>query len=78
MKTTEFWLWTITDEVTGRRRRTRWRMTAEQAAGYPGAERVPGTCEVRDLPETPAEIQANCTSALGKPAKPQPPDFTAS
>lgn len=25
------WLWTVTDEVTGKRRQTRYRMTEEQA-----------------------------------------------
>jgi hypothetical protein len=69
MKLTEFWLWTIPDEVTGKRVRTRWRMTDAQAAGYPGAQRVPGSCEVRQLPENQAEVQANCTSTLGRPAK---------
>lgn len=67
MKPTEFWLWTIPDEITGKPVRTRWRKTDAQAAGYAGAQKVPGTCEVRNLPENATEVQANCTSTLGRP-----------
>ena len=56
MKSTEFFLWLITDERTGKRRRTRHRMTREYAlAEYPGAEPDPSTREIRDLPESPEE-----------------------
>ncbi|NJN35842.1 MAG: hypothetical protein HC794_00825 [Nitrospiraceae bacterium] len=64
MKSTEFWLWTVIDECTGKRVRSSWRMTEEQAKDYPGAERVPGSSEVRLLPETVAETQRQCTSHL--------------
>jgi hypothetical protein len=67
MKPTEFWFWTIPDEVSGKRVRTRWRMTEAQAASYAGAQKVPGTCEMRNPPESAAEVQANCTSTLGRP-----------
>lgn len=47
--TREYWRWWITDEVTGRRRKTSWHMTAETAAGYPDAERVEGSLELRPV-----------------------------
>lgn len=59
MKAVEYWIWWITDELTGKRRRSSWRMSeAEALAAYPDAERVDGTCEVRHLPSTPAERRA--------------------
>ena len=44
----ELWLWTITDEVTKRRRRTTYRMTEEQAREGFGddAVKVEGSLEV--------------------------------
>lgn len=55
-KPVEFWLWWITDEVTKKRRKTRYRMTERDAlAAYPDAEKVEGSCEVRQLPETDNE-----------------------
>jgi hypothetical protein len=47
------WLWTITDELTGKRRQTRYRMTEEQACERFGddAQKVEGSLEVR----TPSE-----------------------
>lgn len=49
---TEFWYWTLTDRETGRRARTPCRYTvAEALSRDPTAERVPGTCEVRILPD---------------------------
>lgn len=59
MKAVEFWIWWIVDETSGQRRRTSWRMTeAEALEAYPGAQKVEGTCEVRNLPETQAERRA--------------------
>jgi hypothetical protein len=48
----EFWAWWITSETSGKRMRSRWKMSAETAAAYPGAERVEGTMELR--PATPS------------------------
>lgn len=59
MKQVEFWLWWLRDEVTGKRHKSRWRMKAEDAAHYPGAERVEGTCQVLMLPENDADRVAN-------------------
>lgn len=59
MKQVEYWLWWITDELNGKRRRSSWRMSEVEAlAAYPDAVRVEGTCEVRHLPDTPAERRA--------------------
>ena len=53
MKPTEFWIWWITDEITGKRRRTSYRMTRTDALErFPGAEPVAGSMEIRDLPES--------------------------
>lgn len=41
------WSWWLTDEVTGKRYRSRWLMTEATAAGYPGAVKIEGTLEVR-------------------------------
>ena len=65
MRRVEFWLWIITDEVTHKRRKTRYRMPeAEALAQYPDAERVPGSLEVRELPETDEEHLRNATAHL--------------
>lgn len=58
MTPTEFWRWTIPDERRkSGRRALGWHMTAAEAAAYPGAERVPGSMEVRHLPESADEFQ---------------------
>ena len=64
---TEFWLFWITDERTGKRRRTTYRMTPETAKERFGddAEPVAGTVEIRDLPETYEEQHS-----AGGPRKP--------
>jgi hypothetical protein len=52
---TEFWLWWITDEF-GDRRMTTYRMSREVALQrYPGARAVPGTVEIRNLPDSDGE-----------------------
>jgi hypothetical protein len=49
---TEFWRWWITDDL-GRRHRTSYRMTREEALKrHPDAVPVPGTMEIRNLSET--------------------------
>jgi hypothetical protein len=48
-KELHLWLWTITDEITGKRRQTRYRMTEEQARERFGddAQKVEGSMEIR-------------------------------
>ncbi len=41
------WFWIITDELTGKRRKTSWRMTEEDAICYRGAVKVEGSLEER-------------------------------
>jgi hypothetical protein len=56
--------WWITNEVTGRRVQTRYAMPVEVAlAQWPGAEPVEGSLEVREIPETDAELAIASTSA---------------
>jgi hypothetical protein len=64
MKPTPFYYWMIRDERTGKMRKTRYLMTEETALErHPEAVKVPGTPEIRDLPETPDEFKANTTSS---------------
>jgi hypothetical protein len=56
----ETWLWFIRDAVTDKLRISRHRMTAEDAeAFHPGATRVPGTMEYR-------EVQLTADAELGR------------
>jgi hypothetical protein len=57
MKRVEFWLWGIWSLQGTKKVRTRHRrMTvAEALARHPEAVRVEGSCEIRDIPETPEE-----------------------
>jgi len=58
MKQLEYWQWWLVDDVdgaAGTRHKSHWKMTAEEAADYPGAMRVEGTLEIRSLPETKGE-----------------------
>jgi len=56
---TEFFRWWITDERTGKRRRTTYKLTrAEEAQRFTDAEPDLQSREVRDLPD-PGEIPAN-------------------
>jgi hypothetical protein len=41
------WFWIIADELTGKRRKTTWRMTEEDATRYAGAVNVEGSLEER-------------------------------
>ena len=47
--TIELWFWIVTDEITKRRRQTRYRMTEQEAAQRFGADavKVEGSLEVR-------------------------------
>lgn len=57
MKEVEFANWMLLDVPTGKRRRSRWKMTREDAlARDPGATVCALTQEVRLIPETPEEI----------------------
>lgn len=61
MKATEFWRWE-TWSTTGPRKRikTRHHMTREQALERdPTATPIPGTCEVRNLPQNDDELMGN-------------------
>lgn len=54
MPTVEFWRWEITDPVTGKRSKTRYRMReADALATDATATKVPGSLELRELPESP-------------------------
>ncbi len=65
MRTDTFWLWQIPDpRRPGRLRVATWRMTeAEALERYPGAARVEGSAELREVPETEADRQAAATSS---------------
>ena len=51
--TVELWQWRYRDASTGRACRTAFRLTAEEAAKYPQAQRIEGTLVLRhvDLPQ---------------------------
>ena len=52
MPTIELWLFTVTDPQTGKRRRTTYRLTMEEArARYVDPEPVPNSVEVREVGE---------------------------
>ncbi len=66
MKTVEYWQWLIpTQTQRGTKMvKTRYRMDEATALGaHPGAVNAPGTMELRSIPETDADMQANFTSA---------------
>ena len=54
----KLWYWIITDELSGKRRKTSWRMTEEDACRYPGAVKVEGSLEER-WPFSGASIPAS-------------------
>lgn len=66
MKTIDLWRWLITDPATGRRRATRYAMSeADALSTDPQAQRVPGSLEHRQAPESAAEaigLQARAPS----------------
>lgn len=56
----DLWRWRVTDPDTGRRYTTTHRMTeADARALDPGAERIPGTLEVREVPADPTVISTS-------------------
>lgn len=62
---TEIWFWMMTDEF-GRRRKSPCRFTvAEAMKRDPTAERVPGSCEIRDCPDGPDDVRLFSTSDVG-------------
>ena len=53
MKQVEYWRWRYRDPQTGRICRTMFQLTAEEAAKYPEAERIPGSMLLKDVEEAP-------------------------
>ncbi len=52
MPTLDLWVFTVTDPLTGKRRRTTYRLTLEEArARYLDPEPVPWSREVREISE---------------------------
>jgi hypothetical protein len=63
MKQLELWRWRVRG-VGGKVHTTRYVMTEEEALQrHPGAQRAPGTLELRDVPQTPAEMARQLTGA---------------
>jgi hypothetical protein len=61
---TEFYRWWISDERTGKRRRTTYELTRERAAErFPDAEPDLRTREVRDLPESGEEARQHSAAS---------------
>jgi hypothetical protein len=59
MKRVEVCEWMLLNEATGKRKRSRWKMTKDDAlARDPGATPCPGSQEVRDIAETEDEKYA--------------------
>ena len=57
----EYWRWRYKDPVTGQICRTTARMTADEAAPYPYARRIPGTLaylDARSVDVWPDEAEA--------------------
>jgi hypothetical protein len=64
MKQVEFFNWILPpDRLNKKPRKTRWKMTVEDAARYPGAVPDLSSVEVRECPETPEEALRTSTSA---------------
>ena len=53
MAQVEYWRWRYRDAETGRTCRTVFQLTAEEAAKYPDAERIPGTMSLREQDDEP-------------------------
>jgi hypothetical protein len=74
MRKVEYWLWIVDSETPpGKRIKTRYRMTeADALARDPTSVKVPGSCEIREIPETDEEFaRANFHSInAGPPRKP--------
>ena len=54
MKQVEYWRWRYRDPQTGRVCRTMFQLTAEEAAKYPEAERIPGSMLLKEVEEAPS------------------------
>jgi hypothetical protein len=67
MREVEFWNWWLPSDRGGKPAKSRWKMSAETAAGYPGAVRVEGTREPRMLPESADEFQYTGHAQDGPP-----------
>ena len=52
MKQVEYWRWRYRDPQTGRICRTMFQLTAEEAAKYPEAERIPGSMLLREVEDS--------------------------
>ena len=65
MKQVEYWRWRYRDPQTGRICRTMFQLTAEEAAKYPEAERIPGSMLLKDVEEAPS---APVRSRMFRPA----------
>ena len=67
-KPTEFWRWETWSETGPRRRiKTRYRMTREQALERdPTATPIPGTMELRNLPENDNERMGRTHTGRGR------------
>ena len=74
MKTKEFWRWRLHNGITGRLYSSRYDMTeADALAVDPAAARVPGSKQVRLVPENDDEMQRLRASSIlmPKPALPE-------
>jgi hypothetical protein len=67
MKQVEFYNWILPpDRLNKKPRKTRRKITAEDAARYPGAVPDLTTREVRELPETPSELAMSAVAPYSK------------
>lgn len=71
MKPTEFWFWKMKSETTGKVQRSPCRFTEEVALSRDTqAVRIPGTCEVRNLPTHPDEYRGQLPSSIFQSCRP--------
>ena len=52
MKTVEYWRWYYRDKRTNRTCMTMFRLTAEEAADYPEAQRIEGSMVLREVDDS--------------------------
>lgn len=73
MRPVEFFTWLLrSDEAGAKPRESRYKMTREQAAAYPGALCIESSREVRMLPDSEAERHASSPDKVVAP-KLEPP-----
>jgi hypothetical protein len=65
--TVEVWQWRYRDASTGRVCRTALRLTADEAARYPQAERVEGTLILRQVEAPTSFFRRRAGTRLGSP-----------